>query len=361
MSAGNLHCNRQSWTAIWAFSSFPATPTISVFLGSNLCSPSNPGWRSCQNFQFRHAVSHSRAAMSVIPAISVDTLGDLGLQNRQSRHSQQPNRARQSWPAISVAISAIWDCNFGYDGTLSNPGSLGNFGRQSFQSQQPWPAKSSIFSISACNLPFSAGNVGNRGNLGRYSRRPGHLCQGRRSRYIRQSLLAFSVAISATSVSKVGKLGILVIARKVFFLGRQSLQSRQSRPAISSSFSIYACNHPFSAGHIGNPGNLGPQSRHSRQSWKYLNSRQSQQTLQFLQCRPTFSVAIWAISVRKFGILFTPSNSGNRGIFGRQPLQSRQSRPAISSFFFNLSMQSPILGRQYRKSRQSRRQFRRSR
>ena len=260
--------SQQSWSGLSQSrteNSTPSTtPPITAFLGGSFCSLGNPGWRSCQVFHFRHAISHSRAAMSVIPATSVDTLGDLGLQNQQSRHSQQPQRARQSWPAISVAMSTILVRTFAISDwkfdTLSNTANLGIFGRQSRQSR---PATSPFFLISACNHPFSAGNIGNTGNLGRQSRRSRQSCQYLHSLQFQQSRQSlrypptFSVAILALSVCKFGNLITLSSPANLGIFGRQPVPSRQSRPATSSIFLISACNHPFSAGKIGNPGNLG--------------------------------------------------------------------------------------------------------
>ena len=70
--------SRQYGTAISAMTALSATPAVSAILGGNLCSPSNSGRQYCQFCQSRHAISHSRPAMSVTAAISVDTLGDLG-------------------------------------------------------------------------------------------------------------------------------------------------------------------------------------------------------------------------------------------------------------------------------------------
>ena len=190
--------SRQSRTANSAISALSAT---SAFLGGNLCSRGNPSRQSRHFFQWQHAITRSRPAKSV--SLSDNTIGDLGNIGRICVH-----------------------------GNPSNLSSLCNVGRQSGKF-------------------FNLGYINKLILLRPHSRRFQHPCQGRQFRYIRQSLPAISVAILA----------------------------------------ILACN---------------------------------------------------------FGILITPSNPDNLGIFGRQPLQFRQSRPAISSIFFNLVMQSPILGRQFR-------------
>ena len=274
MSAGNLRRNlnnlgqefRQSLTEK---SALPATPAIWAFLGGSRSSFSNPGRQPCQFFQSQHAITLSRPATSVIPAISGDSLGNLG----------------------NLAIICI----------LGNPSNLAthcNVARHApSQSWQSLSTNSAFSSLPA--TPATSASLG------------GNLCSPGNP-------------------------------------GRQFCQF----------CSIWAFNHPFSAGIIGNPSNLGRQSRQCRQSWKYLHSRHIQQSLQSLQCRPIISVAISTILARIF------RNLGLKIRYSQQPRQSRHFWAAVSPVpanpsgnlvrFFNLSMQSSILVLQYRRSRQSR-------
>ena len=137
-------------------------------------------------FQSEHAITHSRPAISEIPAIS-PTVSAI---------------------SIILEMSAFWAL----------------------------PSISAVSAMAAGNLRRNLNNLGQDfRNLGLKIRHPQ---QPRQSRHF----------------------------------GRQFLQSRQSRPATSLFFSISACSHPFSAGNIDNPGNLG---RHSRHFCQYLHSRQS--------------------------------------------------------------------------------------
>ena len=86
---------------------------------------------------FFFAFSARNSAISIYPAISGDTVGDLGCLDKICILGNPTNlgsacnigwQSRQSRPAVSVAISAISDCNFGNIGTLSNPGNLGILG-----------------------------------------------------------------------------------------------------------------------------------------------------------------------------------------------------------------------------------------
>ena len=384
MSARNLRRNlnnpAQEFPQSRTESSAPsATPPISKFLGGSLCYPGHPRGQSCQFFNLsiqspflgRHyrlsrqswaTVSAISAilplpAFSAIPAtLAVSAMSARNLRRNLAistillrnfrnlglkvRHPQQPRQSRNFWAAVS-AILAI------------PAGNLVNF------------------SISAFNLPFSAGIIGYPGNLGQQSRRSRQSCNYLHSRQSqqpwqsRQCRPAISVAISTILLRNFRNLGLKV---------RHPQQPRQSRnfwAAVSAilaipagnlvNFSISACNHPFSAGNIGNTGNLGRQSRRSRQSCHYLHSRQSQQSWHSLQCRPAISVAISTILVRTFGKL------GLKIRHSQQPHQSRHFWAAISAVpsgklvnFFSLSVQSHIFGRQSRESRQSRWQFRRA-
>ena len=260
-------------------------------------------------------------AFSAIPAISAVTAMSAG-NLRCNLGRQSPSQSQQScW-----GLLAISDWKFD---TLSSPANHGIFMRQSLQSRQSRPATLSIFSSSACNHPFPIGIIGNPGILGRQSRQSRKSWNYLHSRHSQQSLQSLqcrpviSIAISAVLLRTFGKHGLKI---------RHAEQPRQSRhcwaavspvPAIPSAtsgiFSISACNHPFSSGNIGNPGNLRPKSGLSRQSCHYLHSRQSQQSLQSPHCRPKISVAFLAISVRKFCIVITPSKpelSAFLAIFG---------------------------------------------
>ena len=200
-------------------------------------------------------------------------------------------------------------------------------------------------------------------NLGLQIRQP------RNSQQPRQSWLAIS-AVQANAAGNLCSPGNR---------GRQSLQSRQSRPAILNIFSTSKCNPPFAAvnlGNIGNPGNLGRHSGQSRQSWQNLHSQHYQPSRQSLSANflnLACNLHLWAGIFGKVApqppshsrsansaLSRNPTTSGflagkignsSNGSLGNSDWQSRPSMPvAISAFL------AGNLGRQhwqYRQAQQS--------
>ena len=285
--------------------------------GHNLWSPGNPGRQSIQRFQSQHAISHSRPAISIILAISGDTLDNLAnicIHGNPNNLVTLCKVGRQS-----PEQSAICDGKFSILIIPSNPDNLGSFGRQRLQSRQSRPVISSTFSISACNLPFSAGNIGNPGNLGRHFQRIGHPCQGRQYLYSRQSPLQFQQSRPANSamraLSSTPTISAILGGNPCSPSnpGCQSRQFFQSWHAISHSRLAMLVISTISSDNLGDLGQQNRQSRHSQHPPKSLLSWPAISAVPEIPSgNLRRNVGNLGCKIGNVGFLSNPRNLGNR-------------------------------------------------